>query len=54
VTPRRIVQVSSVSETKDHDMAILALCDDGSLWLLPRRPDLKWERLPPIPDDGPL
>ena len=42
---RKIIQVATDST------AVIALCDDGSVWSLPEDGDGKWKRLPSIPQD---
>lgn len=43
---RTVIQLT-MSAT-DHDTAIIALCNDGTLWMLTKM-DPKWTELPSIP-----
>jgi len=42
---RKIIQVAT------DPTAVIALCDDGSVWSLPEAVGAKWKRLPSIPQD---
>jgi len=42
---RKIIQVAT------DPLAVIALCDDGSVWALPEAGGAKWTRLPSIPQD---
>ena len=44
---RKVIQVATDSTS------VTALCDDGSLWVLPEHSESKgrWRRLPPIPQE---
>ena len=52
---RRPIQILLKPEGPGAPLEVLfALCDDGSIWSLPRplgppRPDQKWQRLPDVP-----
>ncbi len=52
---RKIIQVTDVPETDQYYPRILALCDDGSLWVAPQASgsflEIKWIRVPGVPQD---
>lgn len=50
---RKIIQITTVQETEKIRGAMLALCDDGSVWALPLHRDGEWSRFPDIPQPMP-
>lgn len=55
---RRIIQISAIPATPDHNVGALALCNDGSIWENYANPEHHtwdgWHRLPAIPQGGAL
>jgi len=45
---RKPVQIAVIQRTDFEPFAILAVCDDGTIWELSNG---TWERLPEIPQD---
>ena len=53
--PRKIIQISSSSETADRYQTIIALCNDGTVWRMVARnnpEDCCWVQLQEIPQDN--
>jgi len=48
---RKIIQITSQSDTDEKVAAVTALCDDGTVWQIYFKNNLwsDWEKLPKIP-----
>lgn len=50
---RKAVQLSTVYDSADDKIWFTALCDDGSMWVIPTgEPRRGWKRLIEIPQDA--